>query len=414
MLNVHPIHSPEFKIHLDNDEVILRGTAEESAGVMLRGSVLFICHELTKVKSITLKFIGTTSVNWVEGLGTHQKHYKSERKIIEKEWTFLELKKKAYQLCSGRYKWDFAIPIPGNLPESIYHEMGQVQYKLKAYCDRPTFSMNYVDRRHIKIIRHMLPTSLDLSQSIIISNIWTDKIAYDISIPSKVYSLNKHIPISFDLLPIASHLKIKSVICSLKEYITFRTLDHHHKTEGRLINYIRDDQFIFNSDTGHWSKTELLPISTTQQQHVHYDMCGELIQVKHKLKFIVALQNADGHISELRAAIPVIIAPMIPEEDGNELPAYEDAWRSIPCDAETLTPLIHVPRTNSLPSIDSNSSLSSTLSNHQQQDDLLTPEPLPWMGFDISRVPSYGTALRSSVPCTLTPSLPNYESIVIV
>ena len=73
MLNVHPMqltHAPEFRIHLDDDQVILHGTAEESAGVILRGSIILTCHEQTKVKSITLKFIGITNVNWSEGKET--------------------------------------------------------------------------------------------------------------------------------------------------------------------------------------------------------------------------------------------------------------------------------------------------------------------------------------------------------
>lgn len=306
-------HAPEFRIHLNDDQVILHGTAEESAGVILRGSIILTCHEQTKVKSITLKFMGITNVNWSEGkegqesgilqgsvliwagLGSHQKHYRAERKILEKEWTFLELKKKAHHLCQGRYKWDFEIPLPGNLPETVNHEMGQVQYRLKAYCDRPTFSMNYVDKRVVKVTRLMLPSCLELTQSVIISNVWADKVAYDISIPSKVYGSNKSIPISFDLVPIAPHLKIKSVACSLKEYVTCSTLDHH-KTEGKVINHLRDDRLSLDSSTGRWTKTELLHVPSDTDL-INYDMCGELIQVKHKLKFTVALQNSDGHIS---------------------------------------------------------------------------------------------------------------------
>ncbi|KAI8638926.1 hypothetical protein BD408DRAFT_393256 [Parasitella parasitica] len=433
MFNVHPMqltHAPEFRIHLDDDQVILHGSAEESAGVILRGSIILNCHEQTKVKSITLKFTGTTSVNWTEGLGSHQKHYRAERKILEKEWTYLKLKKKAHHLCQGQYKWEFELPLPGNLPESVNHEMGQVRYRLKAYCDRPAFSMNYVDKRIIKVTRLMLPSCLDLSQSVVISNVWANKVAYDISIPCKVFCSNKSIPISFDLLPIAPNLKIKSVACSLKEYVTCSTLDHY-KTEGKVINHLRDDRLSMDAATGHWRKTELLHVPS-ESNHITYDMCGELIQVKHKIKFAVALQNSDGHISELRAAIPVVIAPMLPEDDDNVLPAYEDAWRSIPYNVETLAHMIDMGEVSPsaaaaapppappalLATSDSHSTLSSLSSNSVNSNsfserDYMSPEPLPWMGIDISRVPSYTTALRTGTPCTLTPSLPNYESITL-
>lgn len=70
MLTVHPMsftHASEFRIQLDDDHVILHGSAEESAGAILRGSVILNCHEQIKVKSITLKLIGITNVSWCEG-----------------------------------------------------------------------------------------------------------------------------------------------------------------------------------------------------------------------------------------------------------------------------------------------------------------------------------------------------------
>ena len=59
--------STTFAINLETDHVILHGTADESAGVILRGSVVLDCREHTKIKSITLKFQGKTKVQWTEG-----------------------------------------------------------------------------------------------------------------------------------------------------------------------------------------------------------------------------------------------------------------------------------------------------------------------------------------------------------
>lgn len=38
-------------------------------------------------------------------MGSNLKQYRAERKLIEKEWTFLELQKKAHVLPQGQYKW---------------------------------------------------------------------------------------------------------------------------------------------------------------------------------------------------------------------------------------------------------------------------------------------------------------------
>jgi hypothetical protein len=175
--------------------------------------------------------------------------------------------------------------------------MGSVHYRLKAVCDRPAlFSMNYVAKRDIQVTRVLLPTSLEFSQSVIISNVWANKVTYDISIPTKVYTCNKHIPISFDLLPLAPNLKIQSVAISLKEYTTVCTPDAQ-TTESKIVTYLRDDHFFADEETGHIIKTELIQVPNVG---INFGMSGELIQVKHKLRFTVSLQNADGHISGKR------------------------------------------------------------------------------------------------------------------
>lgn len=112
---------------------------------------------------------------------------------------------------------------------------------------------------------------------------------------------------------------------------------------------------------------------------------------------------------ELRASIPVVITPMVPEQVGEDLPPYQDAWRSITShDPETLAHMIAMGEV--IPPSDSYSSLSS--SNSSLSDEEVTT---PWMGVNISRVPSYATALRTgNIPCHASSSLPTYDSIIIV
>lgn len=194
-------------------------------------------------------------------------------------------------LCIITYR-EFELPIPGNLLESIQHDIGKVSYYFKAICERPTFSMNLVDKKTVKVKRLMLPSNIELNQSVIISSIWADKVAYDISIPSKVFTGNTSIPISFDLTPIAPNLKIRSVRCCLKEYVTF-TAQQHSRTEGRLIQHYGDPNLQTDSASGRWTKIVLLHVP----DQIIFDMSGKSIQVRHKLKFTVALENSDGHIS---------------------------------------------------------------------------------------------------------------------
>ncbi|KAH8555305.1 hypothetical protein BGW37DRAFT_476638 [Umbelopsis sp. PMI_123] len=414
---VHAIHlapSSDFKINLETDRLILHGNVDESSGVILRGSVIMDCAEATKVKTVTLKFIGKMKVAWTEGVGSHQRFHKDERTIYEHEWSFLPPRKKVYQLAAGQYKWDFELPLPGDLPETIEgSEHGQVYYKLKALAERPTFSMNFVDKRPIQVLRYMLPSALELSQSLLISNEWAGKMSYEISVPCKVYSGGDVIPITFDLTPIAAELKARYVTCTLKEYCTYNA-GEHHKSDSRIVKFLRDDEFPCSGDR--WTKVELLRVPHIGT-NIQTDAETEMIKIKHKLKFTVSLINLDGHISELRAAVPIVISSVSHTEEVNALPAYEDAWKSMPYDPEVLRQLIAsggMPR--SLAVAMPNAAASSAQNpNSDDDDEGSNDDRLPWdiSGIDLSRVPSYTTAVRSNRLYSFSGSLPTYESISV-
>jgi hypothetical protein len=57
----------ELKIILENQEIILLGHASESAGKLLRGSLVLHLTEPMKVRSVTLLFSGKMKVAWSEG-----------------------------------------------------------------------------------------------------------------------------------------------------------------------------------------------------------------------------------------------------------------------------------------------------------------------------------------------------------
>lgn len=163
-------------------------------------------------------------------------------------------------------------------------------YRLKATVERPTFLMNYNDKKVLRVSRVLLPSSLELTQSLVISNVWVDKISYDISVPTKVFSMGQLIPITFALTPLVQDLRVRSVSCVLKEYTTL-SVEDHSKMEGKVINHLRDENF------NEWTKTELLHVPDINSRLIQTDSSCDLIKIKHKLKFTVSLTNADGHIS---------------------------------------------------------------------------------------------------------------------
>ncbi|GAA5815299.1 hypothetical protein MFLAVUS_008805 [Mucor flavus] len=353
----------ELKINVHSEEILLLGEAEEAAGKMLQGSLVLNLTEPIKVKSIHMSFIGKMKVSWSEGVGHHQHYHKQERTILSHVWEFVKPQlhstqssnrttsssstphKKSILLNAGKHKWDFEFLLPGNLPQTLESDIGSVSYRLKATIERSAFIQNTVKKRNIRIIRCVLPSEFELVQSLEIHNTWAQKMVYDISVPSKLYAFNDTIPISFKILPIASHLRVHAIMASIKEYCTY-TANEHTKTDTRIVRLVRlDNPFseavsnAFASSPPTWDRVLDLPVPS-KSPIIFADADSEMIRIRHRLKFVIALANADGHISELRCAVQIIVVESFAvTEELISLPAYDEMWRSVPYHPQVLETL---------------------------------------------------------------------------
>lgn len=312
-------------------------------------------------------------------------------------------------------------------------EGGQVLYRLKATVERTAFLQNIIKKQVIQVVRCMLPSEFDLVQSLEIHNTWAEKMMYDIVLPSKVYARGSLIPITFHITPIASRLRVKSLMGTLKEYCTY-TANDCSKTDTRIVKlHKEEDPFNTNNPTtavqsrDNWTKEIRLDIPPMSSQMAFCDADNEMIRIRHKLKFVICLVNADGHLSELRCSVPVIIISSISEQaELNTLPAYEQAWRSILClessgrstpssAAGSIEDLEHqVVHSSPMPmAINCNHTHDS---QEEEEDDLPTQSPsaqsIWWNGENLSRVPSYNTAAQQA-PVALSTSLPSYDQLSI-
>ncbi|KAK4511617.1 uncharacterized protein ATC70_012833 [Mucor velutinosus] len=440
----------ELQIDLENEEIVLLGHSSESAGKLLRGTVTLNLTEPMKIKSVTLLFIGKMKVSWSEGIGHHQHYHKQEKDIIEHRWQFVPIMdqahKKAYTLGAGQHKWDFELLLPGDLPQSLQAEGGQVIYRLKAVVERTAFLQNIVKKQTVQIVRCMLPSEFELIQTLEIHNTWAEKMMYDILIPSKVYARGQLIPITFHITPIATKLRVRSLTGTLKEYCTY-TANECSKTDTRIIKLQRVEDPFPASPTGStspisWTKVLQLDIPPMSSQLAFCDADNEMIRIRHKLKFIICLVNADGHLSELRCSVPVLIISSISRQtELNTLPAYDQSWRTVLCmESPMASPRIEHPSAMAAAAAASSSSTTSTATatdataptTSTEPIAMATPttasgamampsdtvavsptdDPLWWHGANLSRVPSYRTAAQQeSAP--FSTSLPSYDQLSV-
>ncbi|OBZ85467.1 Arrestin domain-containing protein C31A2.12 [Choanephora cucurbitarum] len=419
----------ELSIELETKEIVLLGHASESAGKLLRGSLVLSLTEPMKVRSVHLTFTGKMKVSWSEGIGHHQHYHKQEKDIIEHNWEFLPAvdHKKAFTLGAGQHKWDFELMLPGDLPQSLEAEGGQVVYRLKAMVERTAFLHNLVKKQVVQIVRCMMPSEFDLVQTLEIHNTWAEKMMYDILLPSKVYARGQPVPITFHITPIANRLRVRTLTITLKEYCTY-TANDCTKTDTRIVKMKREeDPFSALNSTEPansivWTKQLALDIPPMSSTAAFCDADNEMIRIRHKLKFIICLINADGHLSELRCSVPIIIISSIAEQtEFNTLPAYHQTWQSICLDPASAASSAPGTPTHELPHHSSPMAVASSgIDNHRPLDDiqdctLPTASPsdsLWWHGTNLSRVPSYRTAAEQE-PAPFSTSLPSYEQLSI-
>jgi hypothetical protein len=260
-------------------------------------------------------------------IGNHQ--HKNETTILDHDWTFVNNQKKGNVMVVGTYQYPFEFILPGNLAESVEaNSCGYLSYKLKAVVERPAFLSNFVERLPLKIVREYTPTyQLINNTPMRIANEWTGKIDYAITVPKKTFQRGEHINIDFSIVPKThARLHVRYLSCFLKEYVTFAISGTSQtRTESRIIRFFRDEHF--PSSGLHWHKVENMPIPHSVDS-ILCDTHNDYLRIEHKLKFTMSFINPQGDLSELRSSMPVTIISQLEEETDNELPSYENAWRS--------------------------------------------------------------------------------------
>ncbi|KAL7273571.1 hypothetical protein RUND412_003556 [Rhizina undulata] len=331
---------PYCDIRLDEDVIVLRGSPAESAGALLRGRLAFCLRESVAVRSITLNLVGLKRLHWQERASTVTgmtlKSVKHEEVVYEKTWQFLEFDHKhPVTLRPDNYEYGFDVILPGDLPESIEGlEDAHIIYRMKATIDRPRFAQNVVTKKHLRIVRTLNAGALELAQTMSVENLWPNKVEYSISIPTKAVVFGSAIPIDIVLMPLLKGLTIGKVTCSLKELHSFQIQERSSKNDMRNILTQTFESGKLDEedgeDLGRWSLHERLELPRSLARCVQ-DCEVESIKVRHKLKFTIQLHNPDGHTSELRASLPVMlfISPNFLMDDDNVIHGNSSSSDSI-------------------------------------------------------------------------------------
>ena len=211
------------------------------------------------------------------------------------------------------------------------HE-ANVTYKLKATVARGKLAYDLHTYKRFRVIRTLESSALEFLHAMSVENIWPNKIEYSIVVPQKAVVFGSSIPLETRFTPLLKGLDVGDVSIKLIEIhdIILQSYTGHalrqFKREREVANWTlpmsRDEHWQdMIEDTGQegWVMNTSLDLPKKLGKCIQ-DVNVQGIKVRHKLKLVVALKNPDGHISELRATLPVtiFISPNMPlDDDGN-------------------------------------------------------------------------------------------------
>lgn len=227
------------------------------------------------------------------------------------------LKGSNHVLVQGNYEFPFSAILPGNIPESVEGLPGaSVVYKLEATIDRGKFHNTMIAKKHLRVVRTLTTDAVELSETVAVDNTWPKKVEYSINVPSRAIAVGSGTPISLMLVPLLKGLSLGETKITLVEYYSYMGyVPPVHNGERVIVQKTipkpSDDDPNFEMDK--WEVDTFLKIPPSLSKCTQDCDILSNIKVRHKIKFAIGLVNPDGHVSELRASLPIqlFISPFV-------------------------------------------------------------------------------------------------------
>ncbi|KAI9818867.1 MAG: hypothetical protein M1827_007688 [Pycnora praestabilis] len=316
-----------FEIRLDQDIIVLRGSEQEASSALLKGVVVLCITEPLTIKNVFLELTGTSKLAFPGDLnsrGSRSRYFKHESSFQYKKFPCTKFENKTHTLKPGNYEYPFEAVIQGDWPESVEGlEESWVVYKLKATVER-RLAHDLHSRKHLRVIRTLDPSALELAHAMSVENVWPNKVEYSLSTPNKAVIFGTSVHIDIHLTPLLKALKIGRVRIKLTESQEYSAQDRSHKAsrDVAIDEYqVEEGSETIDSDGQEgYNISRLIQLPRTLRECVQDVDCKGL-KIRHKLKFNIQLLNPDGHVSELRAMLPIsiFISPNLPIDEFNNL-----------------------------------------------------------------------------------------------
>jgi hypothetical protein len=321
--------------------MVFHGGEHEASAVKLTGVVRLTTPESISISKPKVRLEGKRKISWwyMGGL--------SAGEVTDKRSFWTQEQKlgveSAHKIKAGVIEWPFEFELSPSMPESVEGLRETfIAYHLHASVSRPGWNTkDLLAQEHIRIVRTLGQDSMEMTRSRVNADIWANKIAYSISIPTDAIVFGTSITADVELSPIKKGLQLGKVELKLQETVVKRiqiselpdargdrakseesevaSIDMEFPEHSRVMY---DDETIDNptmADEMYKFKATLpLPKSLNECRQ---DVDSHQINVTHRFKLMVNIHNPEGHISQLVCRLPVklFISPNLPVDESNEV-----------------------------------------------------------------------------------------------
>ncbi|KAJ2776650.1 hypothetical protein H4R18_005558 [Coemansia javaensis] len=347
--------APSLEIVLDRPELLVRGSLDEATAAVLSGRLVVHLAEPIRVRSLRMTFTGRVDTFLNQELVPASVARDEHREFLAHEWRFLEPQKPPAMWPAALREFPFELVVRGDNPETVCTALGKVRYQLQATLERTAFHANLAAAVDVPLKRGPqagAPWALALMESIESMGSWSGQLNYRISVPSRSLKDGELFHTRFELEPRAKGLRLVSVGVLVKEYTRYyhagATVHRFARIVARNENYITPSGSCSMTPRKPEACLSLVDATTVQiplavpeaYSGVQYDVLTDLVEVRHRLKFLIKVRDRNALVHSIFVAVPVAIMPVKAREEDSLLPRYE---------AAVLNPGTVIMRSNTLP-----------------------------------------------------------------
>ncbi|KAJ2265665.1 hypothetical protein EV176_005862, partial [Coemansia sp. RSA 451] len=343
---------PHLEIELDRPELLVRGTFDEATPALLSGRLVVNLSETIRVRSLRLVFTGRVDTSVSQAVNTVRADQDEHREILSHTWTFLSHKHS--EQLSGRSVYPFELLVSGDNPETIHTVLGKVRYELHATLERSGLHTNTSAHKEVMVKRGPVagaPWALALMESIEAVGTWDGQLEYRVTVPTRSLTDNELFHTRFELQPRSKGLTLVAVGVLIKEYTRYynsrmQPVHKFSRVVARNENYVtqsgacsvdalKPSQCMSLVDATSIHVPLAVPAAYT---HIQYDVSTELVEVRHRIKFLIKVRDSRMLVHSVFVAVPVCVQPVSARDEASILPRYEGAGGVVIMRSDTLPP----------------------------------------------------------------------------